>query len=169
MTIIQAYRRDKPYTHSFPDVTLKFKPNAVGHVVCDVQSQSAVERLLQIPTGFRVYESQESEIEKDILGQAPIAIVPTSNTGEPIMADRAKYVLVNGDTTFDLNPLDDAQLREFAAANGIKVHHAAKGDTIRDRIVEALKASESDDKPTAPAVESTGDAGEPANQAGTGQ
>ena len=121
-----------------------------------VQSESAVERLLKTPTGFRVYESQVSEIEQDILGQAPAAIVPTSATGEPVMADRSKYILVDGETTFDLNPLDDTALREFAATNGIKVHHAAKGDTIRDRIVEGLKAQQEEE---AAAKDDQGDAG----------
>lgn len=142
MTIIHAFRRVKPYTHVFPDVILKFAPNDHGDVVCDVASESAVERLLKVPTGFRVYENQYGASGAEKLAQVPVAMVPSTPAGEPVKGDRAKYILVNGDTTFDLNPLDDASLRDFAKANGIKVHHAAKGDTIRDAIVEALRETE---------------------------
>lgn len=112
MTIVHAFKRTKPYTHVFPDVTLKFLPNDKGDVVCDVEDPSAVARLLATPTGFRDYDLPDGS--------------------------DAKYILMSGDNRFDLRLLDDEMLHAFAKANDVKVHSAARGDTIRDKIVEAL-------------------------------
>ena len=132
MTMIQAHKRTKTYVHAFPDVTLKFAPNELGHVVCDVEDQSAVDRLLATPTGFRLYGDQ-------IPAPSPVltAEVPAAD-----LSGESPYLLVSGESTFDLRPLDDDALRAFAKSNGIKVHHAAKGDTIRDAIVAAVNTPE---------------------------
>jgi|GEM_PF-2377118 len=163
MTTIHAYRRTKPYTHTFPDVTLKFLPNEAGDVVCDVASESAVDRLLAVPTGFKLYAPQPTQVQEAVIGILGAAVgLPGTVATEVASAavrldkgegqepagdtmDREKYILVNGDTRFDLNPLGDEQLRDFAKVNGIKVHHAAKGDTIRDAIVKALKIADEAD------------------------
>ena len=164
MTTIQAFNRAKLYTHIFPDVTLVFKPNIHGDVVCDVESESAVQRLLMTPSGFRVYQPVAEAAQVEPVAPPPMraftlnaleGLVPagelvvatpegdkgvTSDTQEPVEPVH-DFVLCGPDgSTFDLKPLDDAALREFAAANGINIHHAAKGDTIRMRIVAALMA-----------------------------
>ena len=69
----------------------------------------------------------------------PVPDLPVAQVEELPVAGH-KYVLKNGDSEFDLRPLTDAELHAFAAANEIKVHAKAKGDTIRDKIVEALTA-----------------------------
>lgn len=57
-TIIEAYRRKKTLVHAFRDITLVFHPNLAGDVVCAVELDSAIERLLAEPTAFRVYKDQ---------------------------------------------------------------------------------------------------------------
>lgn len=116
MTILQAYRRTKTHVVTLLGLTLRFEPNDKGDVVCDVEDGAAVERLLDIPTGFRLYgEAPES----------PVSPLP--------------YVLVGAAGSFDLRPLSDADLHAFAQVNGVTVHHNAKGNTIRDRIVGHFK------------------------------
>lgn len=136
MTTIQAYKRAKPYAHVFPDLSLllEFKPNSIGDVVCDVEHPVAVERLLAVPTGFRVYAAAPAS--EPVITQP---LLKTGDTPPPGDAD-SKYILKAGETTFDLRTLNEEQLREFAKANNIAVHHAAKAETIRDKIVDALKA-----------------------------
>ncbi len=131
MALVQAYRRNKTYTHAFPDVTLVFSPNEKGDVVCDVQDQCAVDRLLLIPTGFRSYGEQANEPASPLLTQKL----------EHVPVDASPYVLKDGESgiEFDLRPLSDEELHEFAKANDVKVHPKAKGDTIRDKIVQSFK------------------------------
>lgn len=130
MALVQAYRRTIPYTHTFPDVTLLFKPNHRGDVVCDVKEESALERLLLTPTGFRLYGEQAEESPSSLLTDQ-----------ETQASDESPYVLKDEEagTSLDLRPMDDAALQAFALANDIKVHPKAKGDTIRNKIVAAFK------------------------------
>lgn len=128
MTMIQAYRRAKPYTHTFPDVTLKFAPNELGHVVCDVADRTAAERLLAIPTGFRLYGN--AELPADTVVAAPVP-----DQGE-------RFVLASpGGDKLDLRPLDDEALHKFAAANGLTLGKL-KGDKAREAIVAFIAKQE---------------------------
>ena len=131
MALVQAHKRSKTYTHAFPDVTLVFTPNEKGDVVCDVTDQGAVERLLLTPTGFRLYGDQANEPASPLLTEK-VELVPP---------EASPYVLKDEENgvEFDLRPLDDKALHEFAKANDVKVHPAAKGDTIRDKIVQSFK------------------------------
>jgi len=176
MTIIQAYKRTKSYTHEFADITIKFEPNAIGDVVADVELQSAVDRLLQVPTGFRVYQYQpgtvtapdalasvllgaESTLEalEDAAESVPLVLMKPAevSTLTPQAPDESPFVLKDeaGEVILDLRKLDDESLHEFAKQNAIKVHHAAKGDTIRSKIVEALSAPPEAAAPAAPAAQ----------------
>jgi hypothetical protein len=144
MAIVQAYRRNKPYTHAFPDVTLVFTPNDKGDVVCDVQDQSAVDRLLLTPTGFRLYGEQPEQPMAAILTQQ-VATLPVAASVEvaTLPVDHSPYVLKHeSGEVFDLRPLTDEELRAFADANGIKVTAKAKGDTIRNVIVDFMNGEE---------------------------
>lgn len=127
-TTIQAYRRTKPYAHVFPDLKLllEFKANAAGDFVCQIDNPIAIERLLAVPTGFKVYDAGDEPPEQSVQR----------------VLDDLRYVLQSGDETLDLRPLTDEQLHEFCKANKIAVHHAAKGNKIRDKIVEALKVKD---------------------------
>lgn len=140
MTIVQAYKRTKPYTHAFPDITLMFEPNERGDVVCSVPEQSAVERLLLVPTGFRVYGPAADELVSALLSLAQVPISAPQAPAE----DQSPYVLKDEQdgeiVVLDLRPMSDIELHAFADANGIKVHSAAKGDKIRDKIVAFLKS-----------------------------
>ena len=165
MTTIQAYRRSKLYTHVFPDVTLIFEPNELGDVVCDVESQSAVDRLLLTPTGFREYVKQEEVAPVQVIDLAakvepfnvvtePVKVEPF-NVAEPVAeavkevaeaptapAAPSKYLLIDGDVSIDLMLLDEKALREFAAANQIKIPNRAGEMTLRDKIAAALNTPE---------------------------
>lgn len=144
MAIVQAYRRNKTYTHAFPDVTLVFVPNDKGDVVCDVQDQSAVDRLLLTPTGFRLYGEQPEQPMAAILTQQ-VATLPVAAPVEvaTLPVEDARYVLKHeSGEVFDLRPLTDEELRAFADANGIKVSSKAKGDTIRNVIVDFMNGEE---------------------------
>lgn len=138
MSIVQAYKRKKTYIHTFPDVTLVFEPNEKGDVVCDVADHGAVERLLQTPTGFRLYGEQADEAMSALL----VEQVPGKVEQVPPTGDESPYVLrdEDADAVLDLRPMSDAELHAFADANGIKVHPNAKGDTIRNKIVEFLNS-----------------------------
>jgi hypothetical protein len=152
MALVQAYRRNKTYTHTFADAVLVFKPNEKGDVVCDVPDQSAVDRLLLIPTGFRLYGEQADEPASSLLTQK-LEHVPESEQGEPktepkddaalehVPENASPYVLKDeaSGIEFDLRPLSDEELHEFAKANDVKVHPKAKGDTIRNKIVQSFK------------------------------
>ncbi len=143
MPFVQAYKRSKTYIHTFSDVKLVFEPNDKGDVVCDVQDASAVERLLLTPTGFRLYGEQADEPISAVL-TAQVEQVPVAEEKAveqvPVNDDPSPYVLRDEEagTVLDLRPLGDAELHAFAEVNGIKVHPKAKGDTIRNRIVEFL-------------------------------
>ncbi len=126
MTTIHAFKRLKTYVHTFPDVALTFQPNQFGDVVCDVESESAVDRLLSIPTGFKVYEPREeaSAVKSD----------PS--------ADENPYLIVIGDVSIDLMAMNKSELREMCEANGIKVSNASGEQTMRDKIIAAINTPE---------------------------
>lgn len=134
MALVQAFRRIKTYTYQFKDVKLVFEPNEKGDVVCDVADPGTVDRLLQTPTGFRLYGEQADE------PMSPVLSLPVSQvTSEP---EKSPYLLADDESgaVLDLRPMSDAELHAFADANGIKVHPNAKGDTIRNKIVEFLNS-----------------------------
>lgn len=132
MTMFHDYKRTAAITHNIHGADWEFALNEVGHAVCDITDEAVAERLLQIPEGFRPYDTTELPVLSPVLALVPETPIP----------EASPYVLVNGDSSFDLRTLDDEALREFATVNGISIHHNAKGDTIRDKIVAALKAPE---------------------------
>lgn len=136
MTIIHAFKRNKRYVHEFPDVKLVFEPNAAGDVVCEVLKATAVDRLLATPTGFKLYDPTPEAIEA--MKQAAIKQAEQRAVQSLSASNSERYVLISGTQTLDLRPLNDAQLRAFAKANGILLPGAAKGDGIRELIVEGL-------------------------------
>jgi hypothetical protein len=147
MALIQAITRKKKYeiniiAHS---AALVFLPNDKGDVVCDVADADARDWLLAIPASFRPYGEQADEPISTLLTAVKVEELPPPTElpvapVEELPPAGSAYVLKNGETEFDLRPLTDAELHDFAKANGIKVHHKAKGDAIRDKIVDALTA-----------------------------
>ena len=133
MTTIHAFKRLKTYVHTFPDVALTFQPNQFGDVVCDVESESAVDRLLSIPTGFKVYEPREEAFTVDTK--------PESDQGQ-VQEPENPYLIVSGEVSIDLMTMDKSELRQMCEANGIKVGGAASEQTLRDRIVAAINTPE---------------------------
>ena len=155
MPTIHAYRRKKTTIQAAAGLTLEFKPNDLGDVVCDVKDRAALEFLMSEPTAFRLYETQSapdddedlspifrvagsdtqatSEVEKFTTDPTPDA---PQKTVEP--PEKRPFLLVHGEAAFDLRQLDDDGLHAFAKANNIKVHHFSKGDNLRQKIVDAL-------------------------------
>jgi hypothetical protein len=128
-----------PSTHSVLGVDYEFKPNAQDHSVCEVSDPAAIAVFESFHPSFRVYEQQPDESISPVLFPSGAEITPvTEPTVEQVTDAPISYILKNGDIEFDLRPLSDDALRAFALANDIKVHHKAKGDTIRDAIVQAL-------------------------------
>ena len=168
MKTIQAYRRKKVTTIEWGGMKLLFQPNSLGDIVCDVVDESFLEILAKIPEAYRVYataanelpvaQEPESSVWTDIvagLEVAPlpieVATLPVAEPIEPVVEPiiepttdaSSPYILsFEGNPPYDLRILDDDQLRAFCVANDIKVSPLAKGDTIRNKIVEALKAPE---------------------------
>lgn len=161
MALIHAFNRKKTCTHEIGGKVYTFAPNDIGHVICDVQEQPAADRFLSIESAFRLYGQEHETVLSPVLTAktSPVAqqsqITASTNTdpaagstgseqkpdgGQGKQPNESPYVLTNDEdgSTFDLRPLSDEQLHEFAKANEIKVHPNAKGDTIRDKIVEAL-------------------------------
>lgn len=151
MPTIHAFRRTKKTVHEYGGVNYTFELNALGHAVCEVTNEAAAERFLSITTGFKLYEvqhaAQAEPVASPVLTQAPAPTAPTAPTGS-VESDSTKapetppeanprFVLKAGDQSFDLNPLTEDELRNFAAANQIKLHPAVKKlDTIREVIVK---------------------------------
>lgn len=144
MAMIQAITRKKKYEINIValGVALAFLPNDKGDVVCDVAGSDAQDWLLSIPAAFRLYGEPDVEPISTLLTAPQVAElppVPDSQVAE-LPVDGHRYMLKNGETEFDLRPLTDDELHAFAQANGIKVSSKAKGDAIRDKIVQALTA-----------------------------
>lgn len=144
MAMIQAITRKKKYEINIIALAaaLVFLPNDKGDVVCDVKGSEAQDWLLAIPSAFRLYGEPDVEPISTLLTAPQVAELPVESVeqvAELPVAGHA-YVLKNGETEFDLRPLTDDELHAFAQANGIKVSSKAKGDAIRDKIVQALTA-----------------------------
>ena len=121
MTILHAYRRTAVHSVDQPGGPFVFEVNADGHYLCDVTEPDAVDRLLEISEGYRVYGEP--------LTQALAADAPLS-----------RFVITNEHSTVDLRTLDRAGLLAFIVAEALdyKPHHKSSDDTIRDKIVELL-------------------------------
>lgn len=93
-------------------------------------------------------EPGSSKTDEKIVQEAKVAALPTVDVTRPAPPDqtappdgeRARFVLKHGEQTMDLNPMSDEALHHFAKANGVRVHPNAKGDTIREKIVEHFTA-----------------------------
>lgn len=147
MTTIRVLRTGtKPYTHRIPAGTFAFKPNALGHLTCKIEDQSVIDTMLGYPgPSFAIYEQAEP-VASPVIASVPVEPpveppkVEAASTQEPPAEPESPYVLRSGDTAIDLRELSDKQLFAFCKANNIEVNNQAKGNTIRDRIVQALAA-----------------------------
>lgn len=146
MPLVQALRSrgSKPYTATLHGEELKFLPDSQGRLVCNVQSQSLADILIGYPgPAFVLCHDAEPEITDDtLLGKVPAGGpgtgVSSDDTGDAEKA--SKYLIGDGENRVDLALLDDKQLHEFCKVNGIEINARARGDTIRDRIIEHLSA-----------------------------
>lgn len=109
-----AYRRKgERYTlTSLFGVDYEFLPDAQGRLVCDITDDAAIERLLEITEAFAAVEEDE----------------------------KPRHALIRDGEEVVLTDMDRAALIDFAEKYGVKVHHKAKDETIREKIVEALTA-----------------------------
>ena len=119
--LIHAHRRKEATPIDTGNTHIEFKPNERGDVIAEVESDEDSEKLLAIPEAFRIYQVVEAKEPK-----------------APAKEPKASFVVTDGDTTLDLSEMDDVALRAFADANGVVLHHKNTGDTIRQKIVDAL-------------------------------
>ena len=120
--LIHAHRRKEATPIDTGSTYIDFQPNERGDVVAEVDADSDCEKLLAIPEAFCIYQSVEAKEPK---------FTPKTD-------GKASFVVTNGDEMLNLSDLDDAALREFADANYVALHHKNTGDTIRQKIVDAL-------------------------------
>lgn len=139
MSIVRVLRNgSKPYTHRAHGEELLFLPNEAGHLVCRVNSPAIVDILLGYEGGgFVLYSTDDDEVSP-VATSVPASEAAVSTEVSTVDTEAEKYVIGEGDNSLDLKGLDDKQLHAFCKANSIEVNARAKGDTIRDRIVESL-------------------------------
>ncbi len=105
------------------------KATGIGHL--STTNPLVIERLRQIPEGF-------TEVDDEPAPSSSKSTEAGTGDGDP----PKKFVLAGPDgQTLDLATLDDSQLREFVVANQLTVHGRAKGDTLRQAIVDGLAAA----------------------------
>jgi len=122
MTTIHAYRRSSPCSVELFGEAHKFVANDKGDLVCEVPPGPALDRLLEIKEGYKVYGATVEADEPD----APSPYVLT-------MEEEGNEV------TVDLRKLDLAALQAFCTENEIKFHVNSKEPKLRDTIVAFFK------------------------------
>lgn len=80
--LLHAYRRTEPTPVSLYGLHFEFKPNPVGHVVCDIEDDRAIERLLSIAEAYRPYSTDAAVeyIDRATFDRA-VAAAPASPPG----------------------------------------------------------------------------------------
>ena len=103
--LIHAHKRKEPTTIDTGNAVIDFVLNDAGEVVADVEDEADIEVLLAIPEAFKAHGN----------------ITPVSNVPDAPKS----YVLTNGvpEDDVDLAAMNEDQLKDFAKANGVKVHH----------------------------------------------
>ena len=119
--LIHAYPRKKPVTVELFGKNYKFVANDNGDFVAEVKEPEAVKRFLSISDHYQEYGA------------------PPKADGEADTDPNARFLLTSGDETINLLELDKDQLLAFAKENDIEVHPNAKAETLRERIIAALK------------------------------
>ena len=136
----------------------KFEPNALGHHVCDVEDQAAVEVFLSKPHGFREYATVTPVVESEKaidtpqatgadLSQAVIGV--KTGSGEDQEPDQEKVSEQTGDSEESMEeaPGDESELTDeevYAEARelyietfGKKPHHKWDAEKLIAKIEEA--------------------------------
>lgn len=131
-----------------------------GFGMLETESPAVIDRLRDIPEGFVELPVPEADGGRAAPALAaappkPADPLPTAEVKKPEQEPEGSqkpankgtqqaspFVLAAGDgSTLDLATLDDAALREFVVTNSLKVHGRAKGDTLRQAIVDAINAT----------------------------
>lgn len=121
--LIQAFRRKSKSTHEVGGIHYEFTKNEHGHFVCDVQDDLAADTFLQINDAFKAYGEQPQRAAK-----APEAVKPS------------KFVIAKGEEQVDLGAMTDAEVKQFADEEDLKVDKRLKGDNLREAVIASLKA-----------------------------
>jgi hypothetical protein len=111
---------------------IHFKSNDAGHIVAEVRTPEAYDRLTkEIPEAYIPYAGGENIPErKSADDQDRNAQVVTG-----------KFVLVAGNESMVLDTLNDKQVREFAAENGLEEEQlpdVLTGDTLKQAVYNLL-------------------------------
>lgn len=111
---LQAYRRTQPTPIHVFGKTFDFLPNVAGHVVCDVDDERAVSRLLAIPEAFREYAGDATPAPV----AAPVAAAPAPIAPAPLPPDDGDDDAVDPDAVLKGS---DALPAEIEIAPGVVV------------------------------------------------
>jgi hypothetical protein len=129
--LVHAFLQDQLKANYVLDafgVTTTFVPNGKGHCVGEVTNTKLLQRLMQIPEGYCLYDENAQPGGDD---QDP----PPGDDVAP-----SKYVLISDGATIDLRTMDRAGLLAFIAEQELSYTPRANtpDDTVRDKIVALL-------------------------------
>jgi len=127
--------------------TYHFTPNAANDHVAEVTDPHALHRLVnEIPVGYELYGA---DADKVVLRPASMPVstphpfqASTDRTTEPV---EPLIVKTEEGEEIDLMAMDREALAEFATKEfGITAHAKWKADTIRNKIIEAIRVAGSE-------------------------
>ncbi|MBT9493869.1 MAG: hypothetical protein IV107_16340 [Paucibacter sp.] len=152
---LHAYRRNatEKIEVDFMGKRFKFAANDVGQVVGEVPDEIATELLKVAGDGYCELgtdpaDAAKSHAEEKIASaasEAAAAVVAANMQPldtEALAAVAAQFSVTdpNGEV-FNLGPMTDEEVREFAEKAGApKPHHTKKGDKLKLAVIESLKA-----------------------------
>lgn len=122
--LIHAYKRKDATPVDTGNGVIEFIRNDAGEIVADVVDEADIAVLLAVPEAFKAHENS----------------APATST-----AASAAYVL-KGETPeadLDLSAMNEDELKAFAKANSVQVHHTWTGDKLdklRQKLVDTFAA-----------------------------
>lgn len=130
-TFRTVIRHPKGGEIALKDEIIKLKPDEDGYCTFEVEAESSVLVLLNIPEGFAV------------VGEIPASLVQTPPPADPVTDPQHRFVLTRTDeagaeVTVDLSDMDNKALRAFCDENSLDIAISYKGNALRAAIVKAV-------------------------------
>lgn len=127
-------KRDPHTVVTFGAVRYEFLPDEHGRHVCDIQEAAHIERLLQIPEGYRALDEQApAPVVPGITLADPVT--PIVTTGAPMTYTEARPVSVAPAAPVDLMSLERTELAALYVA---KLGKEPAARWTKANIIEAL-------------------------------
>lgn len=125
MPLVHAYRRTKPHTVEFGGKKFKFVADEDGRQVCDVPEGPALDRLLDLVEGYRLFGAPVAEPTADgddAPAASPYVLTQEGEGGEEVTVDLlklSKTELMKFAVDNDVTPLPDEKLKKQDIADAI--------------------------------------------------